>query len=67
MTDEFDFTVGLLEHWDHPGPPVYLVELPHQCDGWTITAEPDKAVAMATMRRFISEARTAYAKLRKLP
>ena len=45
--------------------PAYTVRLPHQCGEWVVTAETDKAKAVAEMELFITEAQAALDKLRK--
>lgn len=44
----------------------YTVQLPHHCDSWEITSDPDKAKAITEMERFIAEAQVALQTLREL-
>lgn len=41
----------------------YVVYLPHSCDEWIITDEPDKEHAIEQMREFIQRAKNALEEL----
>jgi hypothetical protein len=61
---EFEFEVG---HEGSDEQPWYVVQLPHQCNEWTVAMDRDKTVVVAEVEKFVVEAQTALAKLREMP
>jgi len=61
---EYKFEVGV-ESGSPYREPAYTVQLPHSCGEWVVTAEADKAKAIAEMELFIVEAQAALEKLRE--
>ena len=66
MSDEFGFTVSVAPEDDGAGGvrDRWTVDLPHQCDSWTI-AIGDKATVAEGLRAFIAEATEALARLER--
>ncbi len=44
----------------------YRVQLPHQCQEWTIVQHDDPVVAVRRMEQFVAEATLALARLKEL-
>ena len=72
--ERFGFRAGRAREWNHEGTervPTddWVVELPHQCDAWSIAGEDGEGVAhaeaVASLEAFIAEAQEALAALRE--
>jgi hypothetical protein len=69
-TNEFGFRVRHPRDWeDSITSDNWIVELPHQCDAWTIAGDEydggTHAEAVAELERFIAEAQAALVALRE--
>lgn len=67
---EYGFRAGIRSEWDWVGGEMrlestFVVELPHQCDAWTITNCLNRDSAIEAMENFIAEANDALDKLRE--
>ena len=66
----FGFVVREAETWEVEQDDQWMVHLPHQCDGWTITGPSyydgnmPHAQAVAELERFIAEANDALLALK---
>jgi len=62
----FGFEVQQVPDGDPSDPPVWAVDLPHQCDSWSITEwGVSHAAAVAELERFVAEATDALTALRE--
>jgi hypothetical protein len=69
-TNDFRFSVRHPRDWDdNVTSEDWIVELPHQCDAWTIAGDNYDSVphaeAVAELEKFIAEAQSALAALRE--
>jgi hypothetical protein len=71
---EYGFRAGICTEWDWDAArgemclgSAYVVELPHQCDAWSITRAGNREQAIADMECFIAEAQTALRKIKESP
>lgn len=62
---EFEFSVAKVHHY-YTDEPFYRINLPHQCDEWTIAYTNSLQEAEDLLIQFIKEAQEALEKLREL-